>query len=77
MQIRLFKPEDSRLLERLFFNTIRTINLGDYTPEQVAVWAPEGRDLAAWDRSFENKFVVVAEDGQNLFGFGELEANRQ
>lgn len=73
--IRDFRQTDSPALAKLFFDTIRNVNIADYTLEQVEAWAPENIDPVAWEKSFDNKFVFVAEDGSGIAGFGELEAN--
>ena len=71
--IRGFQVKDCEPLAQLFFNTIRTINLKDYTQEQVEAWAPDNRDMEQWKSSFEGKFVFVVEDRNGPAGFGELE----
>lgn len=77
MIIRLFNQSDAEPLLHLFFNTIRTVNLGDYSQEQVEAWAPaiSTFDPERWKNSFKNKFVFVAESEEKLAGFGELEAD--
>ena len=54
MQIRLrrYRPEDCPLLGQLFYDTVHTVNAVDYTPEQLAAWAPELPDMEQWNRSF-------------------------
>ena len=49
MYLRLYRPEDLESLTRLFFETIHTVNAGDYTPEQLWAWAPGAVDAARWD----------------------------
>ena len=46
MYLRLYRPEDLESLTRLFFETIHTVNAGDYTPEQLWAWAPGAVDAA-------------------------------
>lgn len=75
MVVRYFKSEDSEALARLFFQTIREINIRDYTPTQVEAWAPENRDMEKWRKSFDGKNVFIAEEDKKILGFGELEDN--
>lgn len=77
MNIRLYQKSDSLPLAELFFNTIRTVNRQHYSDEQVKAWAPDLStwDMQAWEKKFENKWVFVAQEGEELAGFGELEPN--
>jgi putative acetyltransferase len=77
MIIRPFQESDAEQLLHLFFHTIRTVNLADYTQEQVEAWAPDLKsvDLFRWQESFKNKYVFVAELESTIAGFGELEPN--
>jgi hypothetical protein len=34
------ETRDTEQIAQLFHDTIRTVNLGDYTPEQVEAWPP-------------------------------------
>lgn len=73
MKVRFYQKGDAKRLEKLFYDTIRNVNLGDYTQLQVEAWAPDKRDINEWETSFENKLVFVAEENGQLAGFGELE----
>ncbi|MEM7016246.1 MAG: GNAT family N-acetyltransferase [Pseudomonadota bacterium] len=71
--IRAFHAEDAAELLELFTNTVHTINPRDYTPVQIAAWAPRDRDTIAWQHSFENKHIFIAECDGMIAGFAELE----
>lgn len=73
LHIREFREEDSGALGELFFRTIHTVNLGDYTQAQVDAWAPADRDMAAWSKRFEGRHTFVAEVGGQIAGFAELD----
>ena len=61
IRIRTYRSSDGPGLARLFYETVHSVCLRDYTQEQVDAWAPGTVDLAAWDRSFARHFTVVAE----------------
>ena len=54
MQIRKYRPSDCRELAELFYDTVHTVNAGDYTKEQLDAWTTGHVDLEAWDRSFRD-----------------------
>ncbi|WP_435016292.1 GNAT family N-acetyltransferase [Tundrisphaera sp. TA3] len=68
--LRPYRPDDAPALLALFRDTIRRVNCRDYDPEQVAAWASDEIDPAAWAARFQGRFVVVAEGPA---GFAELE----
>lgn len=75
MTVRTYRPADASPLLELFRDTIRRVNSRDYSPEQIAAWASEEIDPAAWAKRFDNRFTVVAEDADVLLGFTDLEMN--
>ena len=72
MILRVYKPADCKALTELFYETVHSVNTKDYTKEQVDAWAPEDRDLTAWDQSFQGHFALVAVEGVTLLGFGDI-----
>lgn len=75
MQIRLFQPEDSHAIAQLFHDTVRKINLQDYSLEQVKVWSPDDIYFRNWLEICSSRFTYVAETDKTIIGFGELEQN--
>ncbi len=73
MVIREFKDSDLPQISKLYFDTVRNINSRDYSPEQVAVWAPEVYEDAFWARRFDNYTVFVAEEDGQVVGFCEFQ----
>ena len=73
MRLREYKPADCAEMARLFYDTVHTVNLRDYTPEQVNAWATGQVDLAAWDASFRAHKTVIAEQNGEIIGFGDLD----
>lgn len=72
MNIRPFTPADAAAVVSLFRDTVRRVNLGDYTPEQVRAWAPDEIPAGAWAASLGGRFAVVAESAGILVGFADL-----
>ena len=75
MKIRLFKPEDTEQIARLFHKTVRQINIQDYSSKQVTAWSPENIYFRNWREICSNRFTYVAEENSQIIGFGELESN--
>ena len=75
MMVRRFEPRDAEQIARLFHDTIRTVNLGDYTQEQVEAWAPADIHFRDWAAACSNRCTFVAEQDGLILGFGELEPN--
>ena len=76
MFLRAYRPEDKRPLQQLFFDTVHTVNARDYTPEQLAAWAPTEPDRLAWSR-LDGQFCFVVESQKMLVGFASLHVDGQ
>jgi UPF0176 protein len=75
MLIRLFQPEDSDRIAQLFHDTIRNVNIADYSLAQVRAWAPDDLNFQDWQAECSRKFTYVAEHSGEIVGFAQLEAN--
>ncbi|MEJ1320848.1 GNAT family N-acetyltransferase [Latilactobacillus sakei] len=73
MEIRRYQPGDCQAVAELFYKTVHTVNAGDYTKAQLAVWATGEPDLKQWDQSPQSHFSVVALENDNLIGFGDID----
>jgi putative acetyltransferase len=69
MRIRPFTPDDLRPLVTLFTETVHRINSRDYTPEQLAVWAPLTHDWPRWQNRFKGLHTLIAEQDGKILGF--------
>lgn len=74
MEIREYRPEDCAELTRLFYDTVHTVNRKDYTPAQLDVWADGTPDLERWNRSLQEHFSLVALEGKQIIGFGDMDS---
>lgn len=78
LRIRTVKVEEVPALYQLMYDTVRTVSLRDYTPEQVQAWAPDPDSPAGWAqfarlrRSLLNSIALVAERGERPVGFGNI-----
>ena len=75
MLIRLFQKQDSDQIAQLFHDTVREVNIHDYSTAQVNAWAPDDLHIPEWSESCAKKFTYVAEEEGEIIGFGQLEAN--
>lgn len=72
MELREYCPLDCQKLARLFYETVHTANAVDYTPQQLDAWADGHTDLAAWNRSFLSHYTLVAQQEDQIIGFGDI-----
>lgn len=75
MQVRLFEPEDVEQIARLFHNTVRKVNIKDYSKPQVIAWSPEDVYFRDWQAVCSSRYTYVAEKDNKIIGFSELEPN--
>ena len=72
--LRDYRSEDCGALIDLFRNTVRRVNIADYTQEQVEAWAPDHIDSEAWDTSLRSRNTLVAEisGSAEIVGFADM-----
>ena len=75
MRVRTYEIGDTQQIVKLFYDTVHQVNIRDYTQAQVDAWAPADMDIESWTKSLSSKFTFVAEEGEKIAGFGELEAS--
>ncbi|MDZ8053729.1 MAG: GNAT family N-acetyltransferase [Aulosira sp. ZfuVER01] len=75
MKIRLFHQQDAEQIAQLFHETVREVNISDYSNNQVAAWAPDNLYFRDWAKICSERFTYVADDRGVIAGFGELESN--
>ena len=73
MILRPYRPSDLRELAELFYDTVHTVNAGDYTAEQLDAWADGAPDLEEWGRTLLAHTALVAVEGETLAGFGDMD----
>jgi len=73
MILREYKPINCATMAELFYDTVHTINAGDYTNEQLNAWATGNIDLEAWNCSFLEHDTLIAETDGKIVGFADME----
>ncbi len=72
MILKEYRSEGCAVLAELFYNTVHSVNLRDYSEEQVCAWADGHVDLEKWDQSFREHHTVVAWEKDVITGFGDM-----
>ncbi|HEV2601382.1 MAG TPA: GNAT family N-acetyltransferase [Candidatus Babeliales bacterium] len=77
--IRPFSLSDTPALITLFRDAVHAINIQHYSPEQVAMWAPEEMNaehwqnkLESWQKQFTKNITFVAEIDGKIVGFADM-----
>ena len=77
--LRPYLPSDCAALAALFYETVHTVNAGDYSKEQLDAWADGQVDLETWNKSFltHHTYVAVQKSGAaaggRIIGFGDMD----
>ena len=66
MQIILFQPKDTEQIAQIFHDTVRQINIQDYSWEQVVSWSPNDIYFRNWLKICSSRFSYVAEKDKKL-----------
>lgn len=60
-------------MAELYYQTVHSVNANDYTEEQLNVWATGKVDWQEWDKSFREHKTIVAVEGNEIVGFGDMD----
>jgi putative acetyltransferase len=72
--VRAYEPGDADPTWEAYLRAVRDTASKDYSPEQVAAWAPDSVDLAQWNERRLSVHTVVAIDGR-VVGFSDVTDN--
>lgn len=73
LAIRAFREGDEPALLAVHRSAIREIAARDYTPAQIAAWAPDEVDWAAWQARMHHNRPFVAWLGDAVVGYADLQ----
>lgn len=78
--IRKYRDGDAPVMAQLFYSSVHNLGLRRYTPEQVAVWAPEPPGAtharAIHARALDGRTTLVAINGsEEIVAYGDMEGN--
>jgi len=73
IEIRDYQNGDCEALADIFTRAVRQIARRDYSPAQIAAWAPEERDLNEFAARRSGKPTFVAEYKGKVAGFTDLD----
>jgi putative acetyltransferase len=73
LSIRKYQQGDEFELRELFFNTIRNVNIKDYSESQVQAWAPDIYDKSAWSERISSINPFVAVLGSEIVGYADVQ----
>jgi len=77
IKIRRYLPDDVKHIVNLFYQAVHTINVKDYSQEQLDAWAPASllEDYSTWSLKLEKSKPFVALLNEKIVGFAEIEPN--
>ena len=73
MKIRKYKNSDCESVAKLFFETIHSVNVKDYTEEQLFAWANSYETLTSRRYDLIEQNTLVAEISGEIVGFGSID----
>ena len=76
--LRAFREEDLAAVQHLFRDTVWHVNCRDFTPAQLAAWAPETFDASRWLPSLleHHTLLACANDApEQILGFADMAAD--
>ncbi|MGN1275792.1 MAG: GNAT family N-acetyltransferase [Floccifex sp.] len=72
MRTRLYMPKDLDDILKLFYNSVHSICMNDYTSEQLDAWAPKNPDIYRWEASLNKNHTLVIEKNNHIAGFANV-----
>ncbi|MEO6846139.1 MAG: GNAT family N-acetyltransferase [Chthoniobacterales bacterium] len=75
MKVRFYQPSEIANLANIFTDAVRSIKPTDYSPTQLAAWAPIPPDFEYWHHRLCSLNVLIAEEDSKIMGFATFESN--
>lgn len=73
IHIRRYQAGDEIELRKIFFHTIRNINIKDYSKEQVTAWAPDEFDATQWQERVSAINPFIATIDHHIVGYADIQ----
>lgn len=73
MKIRKYKSTDYKEIADLFYETIHSVCVNDYSKEELEAWAPTPIDYKKWRKRLDEKKPFLAVVDNKIVGFAEIE----
>ncbi|MGN1372559.1 MAG: GNAT family N-acetyltransferase [Candidatus Coproplasma sp.] len=73
MRILPYKNEYCETVAKLFYETIHSVNLKDYSSEQLSAWANSADSLKSRRDDLLNQHTLIAEINGAIVGFGSID----
>lgn len=70
--IRLYTSSDMEAVVRLFTQTVHTVSICYYSPDEAEAWAPSLPDVVSWRRFLDERYTLVMDSEDGIIGFGCL-----
>jgi putative acetyltransferase len=75
IDIRNFQPDDAETLWTIFYEAVRQTAAADYSPVQVAAWAPTEHDSVLWAERMTRRAPLVAWQNGRVVGYADVQAD--
>ena len=72
IQLEAYSPQYFQDILQLFYDTVHTVNAGDYTQAQLDAWAPREPDRQRWEQNLSQSTGVVALEDERVVGIATL-----
>lgn len=71
-KLRLYREDDCMHLIQLFYDTVRSIDIGDYSQEKIDAWTSKALDYNTFSSIFSQNPTVIIEQSGVIIGFGSI-----
>lgn len=75
MRIRAMQAGEEAALFKVYCSAIRLVAAQDYSPAQIAAWAPADMDMALWAHKMQALLPWVAERAGEVVGYADVQPN--
>jgi len=73
--VRKFTTGDEKALWQIKYDTIRKINIKNYSEQQVQAWAPDFFEESKWTQRVKEMNPFVAEIDGNIVGYADVQSD--